>query len=184
MQADIQKLRRRPFFLPLAMPIALLALVILASIWLLDARNNTVFILVRNAEVEQTLDVSPGLNEFGKDRARSLLDFLSQLKPGRSIDAVYAIESVPAQQTASPLASKMGVAINVLALGGANSHLSDIRDNHAGEVVLVVASREKIIGLLSEVSGQSWSIEEGDYASLFVVNQSRLSKSSVIRFKY
>lgn len=184
MDIDIHKLRRRPFFLPLFMPIVLLAVVVLSAIWLLDARNTTVFILVRHAEVEQSLVANAGLNEAGKNRAKKLLDFLDQLKPERSVDAVYAIESVPAQETAAPLAAKMGLAVNVLSLGGSNSRLSDIRDHHTGEVVLVVASREKLKELISEVSSQDWSLNDEDYTSIFVVNHSRLSKTSVVRFKY
>lgn len=184
MKADFLKLRRRPFFLPLLMPLLLLALVILAAVWLLDARNTTVFILVRNAEVEQSLAPNPGLNEFGKARAVHLTEFLSRLKPEQAVDAIYAIQTVPAQETAAPLASKMGLAVNVLASVGSNSALSDLRDHHPGEVVLVVASREKLIELLSEVSPQRWNIEESSYGEVFVVNESRLSKSSVVRFDY
>ena len=184
MNADFIKLKRRPFFLPLLMPLLLLALVVFAAAWLLDARSSTVFILVRNAEVEQSLSPNPGLNEIGKTRAAHLTDFLSQLKPGRALDAIYAIQTVPAQETANLVASKMGLAVNVLALGGSKSELSDLRDHHPGEVVLVVANREKLIELLSEVSQQSWSIDESNYGAVFVVHQSRLSQSSVVRFEY
>ncbi|MGD9842041.1 MAG: hypothetical protein AB7F79_11765 [Steroidobacteraceae bacterium] len=184
MQADFRKFKRRPFFLPLLMPVALLAVVVAAAIWLLDARVSTVVVLVRNAEVEQSLVANPGLNELGKARANALLQLLERAKPGRAVDAVYAIESVPAQQTAAPLAAKMGIAVNVLATGGSTSQLSHIRDNHAGEVVLVVASRDKLLALLHEVGDQDWLIDELDYGSIFVVTQSRLSKPAVIRLKY
>ena len=184
MQPDFIKLKRRPFFLPLLMPLALLGVVVAAAIWLLDARNSTVFILVPNAEVEQSLAANPGLSEFGKARANSLVQFLAQSKPGRAVDGVYAIETLPAQQTAAPLGAKMGVPVNVLAVGGSNSRLSDIRDSHAGEVVVVVATREKLLQLIGEVSSQDWLIDDMDYGSIFIVNVSRLSKPSILRLHY
>jgi hypothetical protein len=184
MQPDFIKLKRRPFFLPLLMPLALLGVVVAAAIWLLDARNSTVFILVRNAEVEQSLAANPGLSEFGKARANSLVQFLAQAKPGRAVDGVYAIETLPAQQTAAPLGAKMGVPVNVLAVGGSNSRLGDIRDSHAGEVVVVVATREKLLQLIGEVSPQDWLIDDMDYGSIFIVNVSRLSKPSILRLHY
>jgi phosphohistidine phosphatase SixA len=184
MQADFQKLKRRPFFLPLLMPVALLALLIATAIWLLDARGSTVFVLVRHAEVEQSLAANPGLNELGKTRANGLLQLLAQAKPGRAVDAVYAIESLPAQQTAAPLAAKMGIAVNVIPAAEWNAQLSSIRDNHVGETVLVVASREQLQKLLHNINTQEWLIDEPDYGSVFVLSESRLSKSSVIRLRY
>jgi hypothetical protein len=184
MNADFLKLRRRPFLLPLLMPLVLFVLVVLAAVWLLDARNTTILILVRNAEVEQTLTPNPGLNEIGKARVAHLTEFLARLKPSRPLDAIYAIQTVPAQETAAPIASKMGLAVNVLALGGSNSRLSDLRDHHPGEVVLVVASRERMIELLSEVSQRQWNVDESNYGAVFVVHESRLSHPSVIRFDY
>jgi hypothetical protein len=184
MKADFRKLKRRPFFLPLLMPVALLAVVITVAIWLLDARASTVLVLVRNAEIEQSLTANPGLNELGKARANGLLQFLVQAKPGRAVDAIYAIESLPAQQTVAPLAAKMGVAVNVLAAGDLYAQLKNIRDNHAGEVVLVVASREKLLDLLHEISSHDWSLDELDYGSVFVMSQSRLSKTTIIRLHY
>ncbi len=183
MQADFQKFKRRPFFLPLLMPLVLLAAVIAAAIWLLDARSSTLFVLVRNAEIEQSLQANPGLNEHGKARAEALVQLLAQAKPGRAVDAVYVLESAPAQQTAAPLAARMGVAVNV-ASGSWKSAWDDIRGNHAGEIVMLVASREQLQTLLGQISDQEWIIEEPDYGSVFVVNESRLSKSSIIRLRY
>lgn len=184
MQADFQKFKRRPFFLPLLMPLVLLAAVIAAAIWLLDARSSTLFLLVRNAEVEQSLQANPGLNEYGKARAEALVQLLAQAKPGRAVDAVYVLESSPAQQTAAPLAARMGVAVNVIASGSWKPAWDDIRGNHAGEIVMLVASREQLQTLLGQISDQEWTIEEPDYGSVFVVSESRLNKPSIIRLRY
>jgi hypothetical protein len=97
---------------------------------------------------------------------------------------VYVLESSPAQQTAAPLAARMGVAVNVIASGSWKPAWDDIRGNHAGEIVMLVASREQLQTLLGQISDQEWTIEEPDYGSVFVVSESRLNKPSIIRLRY
>src|ERR1700740_1164448 len=114
MRPNFRKMKRRPFWVPLLMPLSLLALVIGAAIWLLDARTSTVMIVVRHAELEQRETATPSLSAEGLQRAIRLHHLLAQTKPARGVDAVYVSEMPAAQQTANPLAESMGLAVNIV----------------------------------------------------------------------
>jgi phosphohistidine phosphatase SixA len=184
MTADFQKLRRKPFFLPLLMPLVLFAAAVASGVWLLDARSSTTVVLVRHAEAERSLSANPGLSDIGRSRANQLVTLLENAKPERGVDAIYASDSALTQQTAAPVAARMGLAVNVVTDSNWKFLLPEMRDQHAGQVVLVVASREQLLDMLQNLTDQAWTVEEADFGSVFVVSQSRLSKPAVIRLRY
>jgi hypothetical protein len=184
MKADFQRLKRRPFLVPLLMPLALLALVISAAIWLLDARTSTVMIVVRHAELEQRELANPPLSAAGLQRAARLQQLLAQAKPERGVDAVYVSEDAAAQQTANPVAETMGLAVNVVSAADWNSLPSLVMRNHGGEVVLIVANRAAVLSLLKRTATADFVLDEADYGSVFVISRSRLSKPTAIRLRY
>lgn len=184
MQADFQRLKRRPFLVPLLMPLALFALVVAAALWLLDARTATVMVVVRHAETEQRASTNPQLSSVGQSRAVTLQQWLAQAKPHRGIDAVYVSEDSPSQQTAAPLAQSMGLAVNVVPTSDWNSLPRFIDRNHAGEVTLVVANRSALLAILKNMTKSEPALAEDDFGAAFVIFRSRLSKTSVIRLRY
>ncbi len=184
MKADFQRLKRRPFLVPLLMPLALLALVIGAAIWLLDARTSTVMIVVRHAELEQRELANPPLSAAGLQRAARLQQLLAQAKPERGVDAVYVSEDSAAQQTANPVAETMGLAVNVVAAADWARLPSLVMRNHGGEVVLIVANRAAVLALLKGTTTADFVLDEADYSSVFVISRSRLSKPTVVRLRY
>jgi phosphohistidine phosphatase SixA len=184
MQSNFQRLKRRPFLVPLLMPLALLLLVIGAAIWLLDARTSTVLILVRHAELEQLEVATPKLSGAGIARALNLQLLLTKAKPERGIDAVYVSQDSPSQQTAAPLAQSMGLAVNVVAAPDWDAVSRFITRNHGGEVVLVVGTRAAMLSVLKHNGAANFTIDEEDYSSVLVISRSRLSKPTVVRLRY
>lgn len=184
MQANLHSFKRRPFFVPLLMPLALLAVVVPMAIWLLDARTSTVMILVRHAEQVQDAAANPRLSAEGLQRAASLQQLLAQAKPERGLDAVYVAEGSAAQQTAAPVAESMGLAVNVVATIDWEELPRFIMRNHAGEVTLVVGTRAGLLALLKDTTAAEFNLDEHDYGSVFVISRSRLSKPTVVRLRY
>ena len=92
MQRDLDKMRRRPFLFPLVLPVLLFIAVMAAAAWLFDARATTVVFVVRHAEVENQADADPDLSVDGRERAARLAKMLSQARPVRGIDAIFASE--------------------------------------------------------------------------------------------
>ena len=67
MQRDLDKMRRRPFFFPLVLPVLLFIAVVAIAAWLFDARATTVVFVVRHAEVESQSDADPDLSVDGRE---------------------------------------------------------------------------------------------------------------------
>ncbi len=184
MQADFQRLKRRPFLVPLLMPLALLAGMIAAAVWLLDARSSTVVILVRHAELEQPEVANAQLSVAGLARASDLQRLLAHAKPERGVDAVYVSADAPAQQTAKPLAESMGLAVNVVSAADWDALPRLIMRDHGGEVAVVVGNRAALLSILQYTTAAAFSVDETDFGSVFVISRSRLSKPTVVRLRY
>jgi len=184
MKADLNRLKRRPFLVPLLMPVGLLGIVLVVALWLFDARSTSIVIVVRNAETEAGTTSNPGLSTVGQQHAKMLQQFLTQAKPGRGVDVVYVAQSAAAQQTATPLAESMGLAVNVVPAATWPELPRTIRRDHAGEVILVVAAQDEMKSLIAALSGTRPTLDEQDYAAAFVISQSRLSKSAMVKLRY
>jgi hypothetical protein len=185
MQTEFKRLKRRPFLVPLLLPLVLVALIAVMAIWVFDARATSIIIVVPNAETEaQTNSNNPALSDAGQLRAKHLQQFLDKAKPNRGIDVVYVSEGLATQQTAAPVASSMGLAVNVIpnALWPRLQHI--ITRDHSGEVTLVVATADKIRTYLAQAGVGEVNIDTGDNSSVFVISRSSLSKKAVVRLRY
>ena len=186
MQTEFKRLKRRPFLVPLVLPLVLVALLAVMAIWVFDARATSIIIVVPNAETEVTQGNSnnPALSDAGQLRAKHLQQFLDKAKPNRGIDVVYVSEGLATQQTAAPVASNMGLAVNVIpnAMWPRLQHI--ISRDHSGEVILVVATADKIKTYLAQAGVGDVNIEPGDSSSVFVISRSSLSKKAMIRLRY
>jgi len=185
MQTEFKRLKRRPFLVPLLLPLVLVALIAIMAIWVFDARATSIIIVVPSAETEaQTTSTNPALSDAGQLRAKHLQQFLDKAKPNRGVDVVYVSEGLATQQTAAPVASGMGLAVNVIpnALWPRLQHI--ITRDHSGEVILVVATTEKIKTYLAQAGVGEINVDTGDSSSVFVISRSSLSKKAVIRLRY
>src|ERR1700754_3035158 len=113
MDRNLDKMRRRPFFFPLVVPVLVFLGLVVAAAWLFDARATTVVFVVRHAETEVGNDPDPGLSVDGRERAARLAKMLLQARskdPGnsssvRGLDAIFVSELRRTEQTAEPLAT-------------------------------------------------------------------------------
>lgn len=185
MQTELAKFKRRPFLLPLVMPVLLFIAVALFVVWILDARTGTVVVLAPHAETEMSLGADPGLNVYGRERAAKLARMLIS-PPGekRSVDAIYATESVSTQQTAMPIAENFGLAVNALSAGAWNNLPRKIRREHSGELVLVVGNAAALPAIVTALSDQPVTLQDNEYDSMFIVYFSPLSKPRLVRLRY
>ena len=167
------------------MPLAFLALAIVIAIWLIDARNSSLIVIVRHAETATASGAQSSLSVAGQTRAQNLLMQLQQAKPGRGVDAIYVGEGDANQQTAAPMAQQMGLAINVVPAADWSNLAGLISRNHAGEVVVVIADQAEVKALLARyTNAASYRWDEQDYGSLFIIAKSELSKAAVLHLRY
>lgn len=184
MQKSHVKLRRRPLLVPLLLPVALLIVIVVTVAWFLDARATTVVIVARHAETETSGDPDPALSLAGRERAARLSRVLSQARPVRGLDAIFASEMRRTQQTALPVSEMLGLPVSVRPMDAWKRLPRLILSEHRGEYVLVVGHTNTIPPLVQALSGESVTVAGDEYDALFVVFVPRFSQPRLLRLRY
>ncbi len=180
----LTQLKRRPFLLPLLLPV--FGLIVLAGVvaWFVDARATTVVIVIRHAETDEAAGGDPGLSIAGRERAARLVRLLHEAKPVRGIDAIYASELLRTQQTATPLAETSALPVNVVPLDTWGSLPGRIRRQHHGENVVVVGDAATVPQLVESLAGESVTLKEDEYDAMFVIFLPQLAHARVVKLHY
>jgi phosphohistidine phosphatase SixA len=184
MNRDLDKMRRRPFFFPLVLPILLFVALIAAAAWLFDARATTVVFVVRHAETDPAPDPDPGLSVDGRERAARLARMLAQAQPVRGIDAIFASEYRRTHQTVTPLSETLALPVNLVPSATWSDLARRITRDHRGEYVLVSGNLNTVPQLVEALSGQKVTLREDEYDAMFIVFVPQISKKKVVRVRY
>lgn len=184
MNRDLDRMRRRPFLFPLIVPVLVFIALLVAAVWIFDARATTVVVVVRHAEVDTAADPDPGLSVDGRERAARLAKMLSQARPVRAIDAIFTSEFRRTQQTATPLSETLALPLNVVPAATWSSLPRKITRQHRGEYVFVTGSTNTIPSLIEALSGEQVSVREDEFDAMFVVFVPQFSKPKVVRIRY
>ena len=184
MDRNLDKMRRRPFFFPLLFPVFMFIVVLGAAAWLFDARATTVVFVVRHAETEGIADPDPALSIDGRERAARLAKVVSQAKPERGLDAIFASEFRRTQQTVAPLSESFKLPVNVVPSATWGDLPKRIKRQHRGEFVLVAGSSNTVPPLIEALTGQNVTLREDEYDTLFVIFVPQISKTKVVRLRY
>ena len=87
MQRDLDKMRRRPFFFPLILPVLLFIAVVAAGAWLFDARADDGGVRRCAMPNRSRATTGSGPQRRRRERAARLAKMLSQAQPVRGVDA-------------------------------------------------------------------------------------------------
>jgi phosphohistidine phosphatase SixA len=166
------------------LPVLLFIAVVAAAAWLFDARATTVVFVVRHAEVEAQSDADPDLSVEGRERAARLAKMLSQSRPVRGIDAIFASEFKRTQQTATPLSETVALPVNVVASAAWTELPRRITRDHRGEYVLVVGSSTTVPELVEALSDEKVTLREDEYDAMFIIFVPQIAKTKVVRLRY
>ncbi|HEU4601987.1 MAG TPA: phosphoglycerate mutase family protein [Steroidobacteraceae bacterium] len=184
MNRDLDKMRRRPFFFPLLLPVILFIALVAAAAWLFDARATTVVFVVRHGETEPGNDPDPALSVEGRERAAHLAKVLSQAQPVRAIDAIFASEFRRTHQTVTPLSETLALPVNLIPSGTWGDLAHRITHEHRGEYVLVAGSTNTIPQLIEGLSGEKVTLRDDEYDTMFIIFVPQISKTRVVRLRY
>jgi phosphohistidine phosphatase SixA len=184
MEKELSKLKRRPFMFPLLLPFAVMAVAIMAAVWIWDMRATTVVIVVRHAEAEIGGDPDPNLSLLGRERAARLARVLAKVQLDHGVDAVFASEMRRTQQTVAPLAESLSLPINILPIAGWTDLPDRLLHEQRGKVVLVAGHSGTIPPLVQSLSGETVSIAEGEYDHLYIIFVPRLSRARLLQLYY
>jgi len=160
--------------------------------------STTVILVVRHAERNDGESCNPAtvkgrpnpiLAITGSARAQAL----AHVGGEDSIAAIYASEFCRTQQTVQPLASQLGLTVNVVdqyeadgTTVNVNSLIDQIWANNRGQVILVAGHTNTVPVIVERLSGISIAaIDETDFDNLYVIVVPRWwGRTKVVRLKY
>ena len=165
-----------------SMLFAVLGAVVVFAYFATFSRPITTVILVRHGEkIIDPNNPNPLLTPAGQARAQELVHVLGNA----GITAIYATQVQRTQQTAKPLADRLGLQTNVVEAANTPELVRQIRSNHAGGVILVVGHTNSLPEIIAALGGGNVPvIPETEYDNLYVVTLYRFGKAKVVRLKY
>jgi broad specificity phosphatase PhoE len=179
------KLRRRR---RRAASVVVFAFTTLLLAWFMESRATTTIIFVRHADTDTTMAEGgdPPLNARGRARAELLADFIEDVDVVAGVDAIYASEFRRTQQTAAPLAERLGLEVEIADPYEVAEFTQNILRRHKGEIVLVVSHSDAIAPLIEELHGSKKLPEmaKDDFDELYIVSSPWFGRVKTLRLHY
>ena len=146
------------------------------------SRPLTTVVLVRHAEKKiEAQNPDPDLSPEGVARAQEI----ARVFGDANINAIYATQYKRTQQTAKPLADRIGVRVNVLDSKQTDELVSRIQTTHRGQTIFVAGHSNSVPAIVSVLCGEKFSeIPDNEYDNLFIVTIYRFGKAKVTKLKY
>ena len=133
------------------------------------AQAQKLVFVVRHAERADagmaTRAVDPALSAAGEARAAKLAVMLADA----GITAIFATEFKRTQDTAKPLAKKLGLTVQPTPEADPAGVASKVRKGHESDVVLVVGHSNTVPAILKAFGGPEVTIGDNEYDSLFII---------------
>ncbi len=147
--------------------------------------TTTTVVVIRHAEKELGTIDNPPLTAAGEQRAERLAQMFGSVRGAGAIEAIYTSGARRMQQTAMPLAARLGVTPTVLAQDDVATVVSRVLSEHRGGRVLVVGHSNTVPGIVQKLSGVTVPpIGDNEYDDMYIVTVPTFGKSSVLRLKY
>ena len=146
--------------------IALVAMV--AMVLPTRASAQKLIFLVRDAEradAGATPQTDPPLSSTGQARAQKLAAILADA----GITSIVTSEFVRTQQTAEPLATKLGVTPETVPADNPTGVVATLKISHGNEIVLVVGHSDTLPAILKAYGKADVAIPDSEYDDLFII---------------
>jgi broad specificity phosphatase PhoE len=176
---------RRPFLAPFWL--AWLVFVVVLAVAYLGYRSatTTTVVLVRHAEKDLVTIDDPPLTPAGEQRAERLAQMFGGVRGVGHIEGIYVTDTRRTQQTAMPLASRLGEKTTVLPAADVDAVVSRVMSEHRGGCVLIVGHSNTLPEIIQKLSGISIpEIGDDEYDNVYIVTVPTIGTSSVLRLKY
>jgi broad specificity phosphatase PhoE len=184
-----------------AFPILIGVFTAILLAWFFESQATTTIIFVRHADTDPPIGAVRGadaesdsrpeltdatLSARGRVRAELLADYLEAIDVVAGVDAIYASRFPPTQQTAAPLAGRLGIEVAVANHYEYEPFMQEVLRTHKGDVVLVVTHSDTIAPLIEELHGSKRvpPITPDEYDNVYVVSIPWFGKVKTLRFRY
>jgi broad specificity phosphatase PhoE len=107
----------------------------------------------------------PLLSAIGEARAAKLASMLAD----SGIKAMFCTEYKRTQDTAKPLAAKLGLTVQSLPAADTAGLVSKIKAGHSADIVLVVGHSNTVPAVLKAFGGPEVTIGDNEYDNLFII---------------
>jgi len=148
--------------------IAIALMTMVAMTWPARASAQKLVFLVRHAEradAGMAPQTDPPLSTAGQARAQKLAALLADA----GVTSIVTTELVRTQQTAQPLATKIGVAPETVAADNPAGVVATLKISHGNEIVLVVGHSDTLPAILKAYGKADVAIGDSEYDNLFII---------------
>lgn len=165
-----------------SMMFGVLGAVVVLAYFTTFRRSVTTIILVRHAEkIIDPNNPDVELSPAGHTRAQELVRMFGD----GGINAIYVTQYKRTQQTAKPLADKLGLPVNVVNSKGTADLVAKIRAENSGQTVFIVGHNSTVPEIILALGGAKYpTIPESEYDNLFVVTVYQTGHAKVVKMKY
>ncbi len=176
---------RRPFLAPVWLSMLAAVIAIVVAITVYRSATTTIVVVVRPVEKEIGTINDPPLSDEGEQRAQRLARMFGETGSVGRLDAVYVSESRRGQQTAAPLAERLGRNPVLVSASDVKAAVSRVLREHEGGTVLLVGTPENVPEVVRALSGRNLPASStDDFDTMFIVSIPTFGDSSVLRLKY
>jgi broad specificity phosphatase PhoE len=159
-----------------ALVLAAIALTVFAA----SAESAVTVFLVRHAEKEPTGN-DPSLTEAGRKRA----ELLATLLGDAGITAIFSSEFKRTQETAAPLAKRLGVSVTVIPAKDVDALVAKVHALAPGGRALIVGHGNTVPQVATRLTGVKVAeLTEADYDRLYVATSRKNGKGDVVILHY
>ena len=184
MKKRFRKMRRKPLYLPLAIPVTATLALLALGLWWSSQWHSTTVVIVRHAEKMAVAD-DPGLTPAGQARSAELARMLSPAAAGESPPAVYSTDYRRTRDTAGPTAATWQTDLRLYEPGDARAFAREVRRRHRGATVLVVGHSNTVPELVAAFGGPSGiEIADDEYDNLFVLTVPQFGAATTLRMTF
>tara|TARA_B100001996_G_scaffold68444_1_gene49926 strand:- start:395 stop:982 length:588 start_codon:yes stop_codon:yes gene_type:complete len=154
--------------------------------WFFESQVTTTIIIATHAELETDLNSNSGLSSQGMERANSLASTLSSVDVVSGVDAIYATSYRATQETAEPISRLLDLPINIVDQNIVENFIESIKDDHSGQIVLIISHPENLSRLVVELQGSKninlESLNNND--QIFIVTLPWFGKVKTLQLTY
>jgi phosphohistidine phosphatase SixA len=192
MKSERASLQHRPFLIPIWLTAiaAITATVVFGlavfAAWTWFTANSTTVIVIRHAEKQTVNAADPALSAAGEARAALLARMFGDTKGAGRLDAIYVSATLRSRSTAAPLAARLGIAPVVAAADDPQGLARRVLRENSGRRVMVIGHINTVPEIVAALAGRSDipSIDEQDFATMYVVSVPRIGRANLVRMIY
>ena len=154
--------------------------------WTWFTANSTTVIVIRHAEKDTVAAADPALSAAGEARAALLARMFGDAKGAGRLDAIYVSATLRSRSTAAPLAARLGIAPVVVAADDPQGLARRVLRENSGRRVMVIGHINTVPEIVSALADRSdiSSIDEQDFATMYVVSVPRIGHANLVRLSY